>query len=117
MILKRRNLIPRFGAFGHNITGPDGAYQFRTIKPVTYLRRTLDIHVKVSNGTDQPFTKQSHIECRPANPRVRIFGRLSAAGAAAVSMVFETVKSIDQTAVYITIYRRTPAKLAGAPSA
>lgn len=32
-----------FQGFGHDITGPDGSYKFRTIKPVTYPGRTPHI--------------------------------------------------------------------------
>jgi len=92
-----------FQGFGHDITGPDGAYQFRTIKPVTYPGRTPHIHVKVFNGTQEVLTTQFYIDGHPANGRDRIFGRLSAANAAAVSMVFETVDGVDQTTVDIIV--------------
>lgn len=92
-----------FQGFGHDITGSDGAYQFRTIKPVTYPGRTPHIHVKVFNGAQEVLTTQFYIDGHPANGRDRIFGRLSAADAAAVSMVFETVDGVDQTSVDITI--------------
>lgn len=47
-----------FQGFGHDITGQDGNYKFRTIKPVTYPGRTPHIHVKLFDGAnraiDQP---------------------------------------------------------------
>jgi len=92
-----------FQGFGHDITGPDGSYQFRTIKPVTYPGRTPHIHVKVFNGSEELLTTQFYLDGHPANGRDRIFGRLSAADAAAVSMVFETVDGVDQTTVNITV--------------
>jgi len=92
-----------FQGFGHDITGPDGSYQFRTIKPVTYPGRTPHIHVKVFNDTEELLTTQFYLDGHPANGRDRIFGRLSAADAAAVSMVFEAVDGVDQATVNITV--------------
>ncbi|MFQ1701505.1 hypothetical protein ACJ5NV_13020 [Loktanella agnita] len=92
-----------FQGFGHDITGPDGRYQFRTIKPVTHPGRTPHIHVKVFNGTEELLTTQFYIDGHPANGRDRIFGRLSDAEAAAVSMVFERVDGVEQTTVDITV--------------
>lgn len=77
-----------FQGFGHDITGPDGSYVFRTIKPVTYPGRTPHIHVKVFDGTNEILTTQFYIDGHPANRRDRIFNRLSDSGAKAVSMVF-----------------------------
>lgn len=36
-----------FQGFGHDITVDDGAFDFRTIKPVTYPGRTPNIHHKI----------------------------------------------------------------------
>jgi len=94
---------PAFQGFGHDITGPDGRYEFRTIKPVTYPGRTPHIHVKVFNDGRELLTTQFYIEGHPTNDRDRIFGRLSDAEAEAVSMVFETVNGVDQTTLDITV--------------
>ncbi len=77
-----------FQGFGHDITGPDGAYTFRTIKPVTYPGRTPHIHVKILDGSKELLTSQFYIEGHPENNRDRIFRRMSPSEAAAVSMVF-----------------------------
>lgn len=77
-----------FQGFGHDITGPDGAYAFRTIKPVTYPGRTPHIHIKLLDGANELLTSQFYIDGHPANDRDRIFRRLSPSEAAAVSMVF-----------------------------
>lgn len=92
-----------FQGFGHDITGPDGSYQFRTIKPVTYPGRTPHIHVKVFNGSEELLTTQFYLDGHPANGRNRIFGRLSDAEAAAVSMKFETVDGLDQATVNVAV--------------
>lgn len=92
-----------FQGFGHDITGDDGAYEFRTIKPVTYPGRTPHIHVKVFDRDREVLTSQFYIEGHPANDRDRIFGRLSQTDAAAVSMVFEMVEGVEQAVVDVVV--------------
>ena len=92
-----------FQGFGHDITDADGAYEFRTIKPVTYPGRTPHIHVKVLEDGAELLTTQFYIAGHPANARDRIFGRLSDAAAAAVSMVFATVDRGEEAVVDIVV--------------
>lgn len=92
-----------FQGFGHDITGQDGAYEFRTIKPVTYPGRTPHIHVKVFDGDREVLTSQFYIDSHPANARDRIFGRLSQTEAAAVSMVFQMVEGVEQAVVDVIV--------------
>lgn len=47
-----------FQSFGRTITGADGTYNFRTIKPVPYTGRTPHIHVKVWLGGRDILTSQ-----------------------------------------------------------
>jgi protocatechuate 3,4-dioxygenase beta subunit len=93
-----------FQRFGHDITGPDGAYAFRTIKPVTYPGRTPHIHIKLLDGATEILTSQFYIDGHPANDRDRIFRRLSPADAAAVSMVF--VKADGESEANVDIVLR-----------
>jgi len=44
---RKRGYDDAFQGFGHVVTGADGSYAFRTIKPVVYPGRTPHIHVKV----------------------------------------------------------------------
>jgi protocatechuate 3,4-dioxygenase beta subunit len=85
-----------FQGFGHVVTGSDGAYAFRTIKPVTYPGRTPHIHVKVFTGSRE-LTTQFYIADHPSNPRDGIFRRMSAADQAAVSMVFDDCAEPEAT--------------------
>lgn len=94
---------PAFQGFGHDITDQDGAYAFRTIKPVTYPGRTPHIHVKVFDGDNEVLTSQFYIDGHPANGRDRIFNRLSTADAQAVSMVFETTNGVEQAVVDVVV--------------
>jgi protocatechuate 3,4-dioxygenase beta subunit len=43
---------------GHVITGPDGAFRFRTIEPVLYSGRTRHFHVKVQAPGTRLLTTQ-----------------------------------------------------------
>ncbi|MGI3186548.1 hypothetical protein [Nioella aestuarii] len=94
---------PAFQGFGHDITGQDGSYEFRTIKPVTYPGRTPHIHVKVFDGDREVLTTQFYIYGHPANARDRIFGRMSESDARAVSMVFTVVEGVEQAIVDIVV--------------
>lgn len=74
-----------FQGFGYVETGSDGAYAFRTIKPVPYTGRTPHIHVKVFHGNIE-LTTQFYIDGHPQNSRDRIFRRMSKSAQKAVSM-------------------------------
>lgn len=50
-----------FQGYGRFLTGTDGAYYFRTIKPVPYPGRTPHIHVKVHKGRQELLTTQIFI--------------------------------------------------------
>jgi protocatechuate 3,4-dioxygenase beta subunit len=57
-----------FQGFGRFMTGSDGAYYFRTIKPVPYPGRPAPhIHVKVKKGTRELLTTQIMIAGHPGN--------------------------------------------------
>jgi protocatechuate 3,4-dioxygenase, beta subunit len=59
----------RFQGFGKFETASDGAYRFRTIKPVPYPGRTPHIHVKVKKGERDLLTTQMYIKGHPMNAR------------------------------------------------
>lgn len=94
---------PAFQGFGHDITGPDGSYEFRTIKPVTYPGRTPHIHVKVFDGETEVITSQFYVEGHPANTRDRIFNRLSDSQASAVSMTFTMTDRGEEAVVDVVV--------------
>ncbi len=76
-----------FQGFGHVVTGSDGAYAFRTIKPVPYPRRSPHIHIKVFYD-NQELTSQFYIDGHPENAGDVLFRRLSPPEQRDVSMVF-----------------------------
>lgn len=66
----------RFQGYGRFVTGTDGCYGFRTIKPVPYPGRTPHIHLKISRGGDRLLTTQCFVKGHPQNDRDGIFRRI-----------------------------------------
>jgi protocatechuate 3,4-dioxygenase beta subunit len=60
---------------GHVITGPDGAFRFRTIMPAVYSGRTRHYHVKVQAPGSRLLTTQLYFPNEPMNPRDGLFQR------------------------------------------
>ena len=93
---------PAFQGFGHDITGPDGSYRFRTIKPVSYPGRTPHIHVKVFTD-DRELTTQFYIAGHPENSKDGLYRRISKRKRKQVEMVFEPADGFERTVVDIII--------------
>lgn len=91
-----------FQGFGYVLTGPDGAYAFRTIKPVPYPGRTPHIHVKVLHQ-DRELTTQFYINGHPQNAGDFLYQRMSAEQQHAVSMVFRDGADSVETTVDVTL--------------
>jgi protocatechuate 3,4-dioxygenase beta subunit len=60
-------LDPRFQGYGHVVTGTDGAYRFRTIKPVPYPGRAPHIHFAISGPGFEPLVTQLYVAGAPEN--------------------------------------------------
>jgi protocatechuate 3,4-dioxygenase beta subunit len=58
-----------FQGFGRFLTGGDGGYYFRTVKPVPYPGRAPHIHFKVRRGERELLTTQCYVQGHPANER------------------------------------------------
>lgn len=58
-----------FQGFGRFLTGSDGRYYFRTIKPVPYPGRTPHIHFAVKMKGREKWTTQCYIKGEPRNER------------------------------------------------
>lgn len=91
-----------FQGFGHVVTGADGQYAFRTIKPVPYPGRTPHIHVKVFHG-GRELTSQFYIAGHELNARDGLFRRMTPQEQAAVSMVFTQGDDGPQSVVDIYV--------------
>lgn len=58
-----------FQGFGRFLTGSDGRYLFRTIKPVPYPGRTPHIHYAVKMKGREKWTTQCYIKGHPGNEK------------------------------------------------
>lgn len=65
-----------FQGFGRFMTGRDGRYYFRTIKPVPYGPRTPHIHVAVYRGNKRALTTQCFIHGDNGNAKDGLIKRL-----------------------------------------
>ncbi len=65
-----------FQGFGHDVTGEDGRYAFRTIRPVPYTGRTPHIHVKVLVGGRERLTTQFYLPDHPDNASDFLYRRI-----------------------------------------
>jgi protocatechuate 3,4-dioxygenase beta subunit len=65
-----------FQGFGRFLTGSNGEYYFRTIKPVPYPGRTPHIHFKVKRGGKELLTTQCYVKGEARNDRDGIFRAL-----------------------------------------
>ena len=92
-----------FQGFGHDITGEDGSYSFRTIKPGKYPGRTPHIHVKVFNGNKELLTTQFYVSGDPENQNDSLFRRMSDQQAESVSMVYMDQNGETETTINIQI--------------
>lgn len=75
----RRNapLDPNFQGYGQFITGDDGAYRFRTIKPVPYPGRAPHIHFAISGPGFEPLVTQMYVAGAPENARDFLFNSIA----------------------------------------
>jgi protocatechuate 3,4-dioxygenase, beta subunit len=62
-----RPLDPNFQGYGRCVTGPDGAYRFRTIKPVGYRGRAPHIHFAIHGPGFEPLVTQMYVAGAPEN--------------------------------------------------
>ena len=67
---------PGFQGRGRVVTGPDGTYAFRTIRPVPYPGRTPHIHAAVAVPGREPLVTQFYVAGEPLNERDGLFNAL-----------------------------------------
>jgi protocatechuate 3,4-dioxygenase beta subunit len=70
-------LDPDFQGWGEFVTGANGDYRFRTIKPVPYPGRTPHIHFRISGRAVPELVTQMYIEGEPGNERDGVLGWIS----------------------------------------
>ena len=81
------------------MTGADGAFAFRTIRPVAYPGRTPHIHVLVRAPGQRELVTQLYVDGEPGNARDFLFNRLDAAGREAVLLRPVTATGIEPGAL------------------
>lgn len=62
-------LDPNFQGYGQFVTGADGGYRFRTIKPVPYPGRAPHIHFAIGGPGFEPLITQMYVAGSPDNAR------------------------------------------------
>jgi len=92
-----------FQGFGHDTTGADGRYSFRTIKPVPYPGRTPHIHVKVIVDNRERLTTQFYLPDHPYNARDWLYQRVPQDKRELVTMNFSTAGELPQANLDIVI--------------
>jgi protocatechuate 3,4-dioxygenase beta subunit len=60
---------PNFQGYGEFVTSLDGAYRFRTIRPVAYPGRAPHIHFAVTGAGFAPLVTQMYVAGAPENER------------------------------------------------
>ncbi len=79
---------PAFQGFGRTTVDADGAWRFRTLRPVQYGGRTPHIHVKVRLGSREVLTTQLYVEGDPGNERDFLWRRLPEDQRALITVAF-----------------------------
>jgi len=89
-----------FQGFGRAVSGPDGAYRFRTIRPVPYPGRTPHIHFAVAAPGGRELVTQMYVAGEPANERDGLFRALrDPRQRAAVTVRLEPANGIEPGAL------------------
>jgi protocatechuate 3,4-dioxygenase, beta subunit len=102
----------KFQGFGRFVTGSDGRYLFRTIKPVPYPGRTPHIHYAVKMKGREKWTTQCYIKGHPGNEKDGIWRNLKdPAQRDAVTVAFaplENAKAGELAATFDIVMGYTP---------
>jgi protocatechuate 3,4-dioxygenase, beta subunit len=72
-----------FQGYGTTISGSDGAYRFRTIRPVPYPGRTPHIHFAISTPGGGRLITQMYVADQPLNEHDLVLAQISDPGARA----------------------------------
>lgn len=70
-------LDPNFQGYGQFVTAADGAYRFRTIKPVPYTGRAPHVHFAIGGPDFEPLITQMYVAGAPENERDFLLNSIS----------------------------------------
>jgi protocatechuate 3,4-dioxygenase beta subunit len=88
-----------FQGYGATSTDADGAYRFRTIKPVPYPGRTAHIHFAVSGPAFDPLVTQMYVAGEPGNAEDGILNRIDATARERVVVALAPAPEIEPDAL------------------
>jgi protocatechuate 3,4-dioxygenase, beta subunit len=89
-----------FQGYGRTVSGSDGAYRFRTIKPVPYPGRTPHIHFAVQAPGRRELITQMYLAGEPLNERDGLYRSIrDARQRAAVTVRLEPAGGIEDGAL------------------
>ena len=87
-----------FQGFGRAVSGADGSYRFRTIRPVPYAGRTPHIHFAVSIPGRRELVTQMYVAGEPKNERDFLYRNLGDRRGA-VTVQLEAANGIERGAL------------------
>lgn len=89
-----------FQGRGRMLTGEDGRYTFRTIRPVSYPGRTPHIHFRVAQGDQELLTTQMYVAGEAGNESDGVYTSISdEAARASVTVKLENANGIEDGAL------------------
>jgi protocatechuate 3,4-dioxygenase, beta subunit len=88
-----------FQGFGRTVSGPDGAYRFRTIRPVPYSGRTPHIHFAVAAPGRRDLVTQMYVAGEPQNERDGLYRSLGPRQRQAVTVRLESAGGVEAGAL------------------
>jgi protocatechuate 3,4-dioxygenase beta subunit len=105
---------PAFQGYGVATADAEGAYRFRTIRPVPYPGRTPHIHFAIRDPQGHTLVTQMYVAGEPRNPRDFLYSRLSEADRKAVTVAFSSdaalagAEQIGRFDLVLDVSRGTP---------
>jgi protocatechuate 3,4-dioxygenase beta subunit len=84
---------PNFQGYGQTLTESDGAFHFRTIRPVAYPGRTPHIHVRVEARGRATLATQLYLAGEAGNARDFLFRQLSVEERAQLTLAMRPTES------------------------
>ncbi len=95
-----RPLDPDFQGYGLTVSGNDGGYRFRTIRPVAYPGRTPHIHFAISPSGGGRLVTQMYVAGEPLNARDTVLNAIrDQAARARVIVPLEPASQIEAGAL------------------
>jgi protocatechuate 3,4-dioxygenase beta subunit len=88
-----------FQGYGQTASAADGAYRFRTIRPVAYSGRTPHIHFAISGDGFAPLVTQMYVAGEPQNDRDGVLRRIDPAARASVIVALGPADDIESGAL------------------